>query len=242
MAAFCTKCGSPLASSAGFCPACGTPIASAAPVAPVVAAAPVQTAAVFTPPPAQYGAPPVQTAPAYGQVPGGYPVAPQKSSSALKIILIVIAAIVVIGILGAGAFGFMAWRMAKSVHVDANGDNVSVSVPGGGTVIAGDSTATNADLGVPTYPGATREKGGMNLNSGSASMVMAHFSTNDTQDQVVDFYKGKMGDGTAVVSTGNGTVINSGGKDTDRIMVTVGPGSGDDSGKTTIVIMHTVKK
>jgi hypothetical protein len=73
-------------------------------------------------------------------------------------------------------------------------------------------------------------------------MVMAHFSTSDSMSQVVDFYKGKMGDGAVAVSTGNGTVINSGGPDTDRIMVTVGPGSGDDAGKTTIVIMHTKKK
>lgn len=82
----------------------------------------------------------------------------------------------------------------------------------------------------------------MNMDSAAASMVMAHFSTNDSASQVVDFFKGKMGDGAVAVSTGNGTVINSGGPDTDRIMVTVGPGSGDDSGKTTIVIMHSKKK
>jgi hypothetical protein len=72
--------------------------------------------------------------------------------------------------------------------------------------------------------------------------VMAHFTTSDSQSQVVNFYKGKMGDGAVAVATGNGTVLNSGGQDTDRIMVTVGPGSGDDQGKTTIVIMHTKKK
>ena len=42
MAAFCTKCGSPLASSAGFCPACGTAIAPGA----GAAAAPVQAKTV----------------------------------------------------------------------------------------------------------------------------------------------------------------------------------------------------
>jgi hypothetical protein len=229
MAAFCTKCGSPLTSTTGFCPSCGTPIVAAG---VPVAAAPVQAA---------YVAPPVQSAPAYGQPVAGYP-PPQKSSSAGKIILIVVLVIVAIGVIGAGAVGFMVWRAAKSVHVDSNNGNVSVTVPGGGSITAGDSTATDADLGVPSYPGATREKGGMNLNSGSASMVMAHFSTSDSQSQVVDFYKGKMGDGAIAVNTGNGTAINSGGKDTDRIMVTVGPGSGDDAGKTAIVIMHTQKK
>ena len=238
MAGFCTKCGSPLASSTGFCPACGTAIAAAAPVvaAVPVESAPVYAAAVQAAPAAGYGAPP-----AYGQPVAGYP-PPQKSSSALKIILIVVLVLVGIGVLGAGAMAFMAWRVAKSVQVDSNSGNMSVSVPGAGLITAGDSAATAGDLGVPVYPGSTREKGGMNLNAASASMVMAHFSTTDTESQVVDFYKGKMGNGTAVVSTGNGTVINSGGKDTDRIMVTVGPGTGDDAGKTTIVIMHTVKK
>jgi hypothetical protein len=53
-----------------------------------------------------------------------------------------------------------------------------------------------------------------------------------------------MGEGTVSVATGtnDGTVLNSGGPDTDRIMVTVGAGTGDDAGKTTIVIMHTKKK
>ena len=242
MAAFCTKCGSPLAFSTGFCPACGTAISAA----PVLEAAPAQSAPVYAAPvqaapAAGYGAPPVQSPPAYGQPVAGYP-PPQKSSNALKIILIVVLVLVGIGVLGAGAMAFMAWRVAKSVQVDSNSGNMSVSVPGAGLITAGDSAATAGDLGVPVYPGSTREKGGMNLNAASASMVMAHFSTTDTESQVVDFYKGKMGNGTAVVSTGNGTVINSGGKDTDRVMVTVGPGTGNDAGKTTIIIMHTVKK
>jgi hypothetical protein len=159
----------------------------------------------------------------------------------LKIVLIVIAVVVGLGVLGAGAVGFMAWRVSKSMTVNNNGNGVSFSVPGGSTISAGDSTATDAELGVPAYPGATREKGGLNMSSASASMIMAHFSTSDSPSQVVDFYKSKMGAGAVAVSTGNGTVLNSGGPDTDRIMVTVGPGSGADAGKTTIVIMHSKK-
>ena len=52
----------------------------------------------------------------------------------------------------------------------------------------------------------------MNMDTASASMVMAHFSTNDSMSQVVDFYKGKMGDGAVAVSTGNGTVFNRAGR------------------------------
>lgn len=228
MAAFCTKCGAALTSTAGFCTSCGTPIA-AAPVA-IPPTAPMQAA----PPPAAYGQ-------QYAPTAAGYP-PPQKSSSALKIVLIVIAVVVGLGILGGAAMTFIAYRAVKTVSVNADGKGVSVTVPGGGTFTAGDSTASDADLGVPAYPGATREKGGMNMDSGGASMVMAHFSTSDSMSQVVDFYKGKLGDSAVAVSTGEGTVLNSGGSDTDRIMVTIAPGSGDDAGKTTIVIMHTKKK
>ena len=46
--------------------------------------------------------------------------APAKSgSSALKIVLIVLAVFIGLGILGAGAFGYFVWRVAHAVHVSA---------------------------------------------------------------------------------------------------------------------------
>jgi hypothetical protein len=81
----------------------------------------------------------------------------------------------------------------------------------------------------------------MRMNSGRATMVIAHFATGDSPSQVVDFYKSRMAEGTVAVSNGkqDGTVLSSRGSDRDRIMVTVGSGSGDDAGKTTILIMHS---
>jgi hypothetical protein len=218
MAGFCPKCGTPLASNSGFCTSCGAPVAA--------------------------GVAPAQPVPPSPQQAAGYPPAPQATSSGgtLKIVLIVVAVVFGLGILGAGALGFMAWRVSKSITVDSKGNGATMSLPGVGSVSTGDTAASASELGVPPYPGAVREKGSMNMNTATASMVMAHFSTNDSQSQVVDFYKGKMGDGAVAVATGNGTVINSGGQDTDRIMVTVGPGNGDDAGKTTIVVVHTKKK
>jgi hypothetical protein len=231
MATFCTKCGASLTSDTGFCPSCGAPIGTQA-----MTSQPESASAT----PMQAPPPP----PTYSQPAAAYPAVPPKSSGGgvLKVVLIVIAIVVGLGVLGVGILGYGVWKVAHSAHVNANGNGVTLSVPGGPTISAGDTTASESDLGVPTYPGAVQEKGGLNMNSGAASMVMAHFSTSDSMSQVVDFYKGKMGDGAVAVSTGNGTVINSGGPDTDRIMVTVGPGSGDDAGKTTIVIMHTKKK
>ncbi len=219
MAGFCTKCGAPLASSTGFCSSCGAPVG----------------AGVVTPQPPFPTAPPP---PPYGQ-PGAYP--PRSSDGALKVVLIVVAVVVGLGALVAGGFWYFAWRVARTATSDNKG-GVTLSVPGGGTFSAGESAPSEADLGVPVYPGAATEKGGVTMNAASASMVIATLTTSDPASQVVDFYKSKMGNGAVVASSGDGTVLSAGASDSDRIMVTVGEGSGDDSGKTTIVIMHTKKR
>lgn len=232
MAGFCTKCGSPLSSSTGFCSACGAPIGVAA--APVQEAAPQPVAA----PAAAVYAPPV----AGGYPPAaGYPTEPAKSSSALKIVLIIIAVVVGIGLLAAAGIGYTAYKVAHSVVLNNKGDGGTVTVPGLGTVTAGAATPTDAQLGVPAYPGAVTEKGGAQVNMGPLSETVAHYATSDSMSQVVDFYKSKMGDNAISIETGNGTTLTSGSTDTDRITVTVAPGDGDDAGKTTIVVMHMKK-
>lgn len=222
MAGFCTKCGTPLGSNAGFCSSCGKPVGSGA-VSPQSGAAPPPPAATVYPPGTGYPGPP-----------------PAKSSGgALKIILIVLAAVVGLGVLALGGIWVAAWRVSRTLAQSHGG---TVTVPGVGSISAGNTTASPSDLGVPYYPGAVMEKGGIQMNTAEGSMVMAHFSTKDSMDQVVSFYKDKMGDGITAVSGGTGTVLNSGNDDTGRTMITVGPGNGDDAGKTTIVIMHTTKK
>lgn len=228
MAGFCTKCGAPLASTSGFCNACGAPIVAAAPPQPPVAAVPP----VYSVPPAPVGYPTQNVYPP-----------PKSSGGALKVILIIVAVVVVLGLAGVAVVGYGAWKVSHAIQVnDNNGKGATVSLPGVGTISAGGTVASDADLGVPAYPGATQQQGGMNMDSAAASMVMAHFTTTDSMSQVVDFYKSKLGDSAVVASSGEGTVINSGADDQNRIMVTIGPGSGDDAGKTTIVVMHTKKK
>ena len=235
MANFCSKCGTSLPAGTGFCPSCGTPAGAEAGMTDASQTSALPPAPAY--PQANAGGAPPQVA--------GYPAPdayPAKSSGgALKIILIVLAVVVGIGLIGAGVVGYGVWRVAHAVHVDGNGGGVTLSVPGGGTVSAGDSTASEADMGVAVYPGAVREKGGVSVNSSSSSMVMAHFTTSDSVSQVTDFYKSKMGENAVVVSTGDGTVLTSGKNDEDSLTVTVGSGNGDDAGKTTIVIMHAKK-
>jgi hypothetical protein len=259
MAGFCTKCGSTMPSNTGFCPACGTPAAVAsAPSQPGFTPVPVPVAQPIQPvAPAAY--PPA--APGYSQVnPGaaspaaaGYPPAaayppaqPAKSGGALKIILIIVAVVVGLGLIAGGVIAYGVWRVAhtvtNAVRVDEKG-NGTVSILGN-TISAGkDVNVSAGDLGVPIYPGATRGEGGMKMSLPTGSVNMAVFVTGDPVSAVAAFYKGKLGENESDMDTDNGSVLSAGkqganGK--DGTVITIAPGSGNTSGKTKITIEHTV--
>jgi hypothetical protein len=213
VAAFCTKCGAGLAPGVQFCTACGAP-----------AGAP--------PPPVMAGQPPV-----YGQ-----PVAqpPAAGSSAVKIILIVVGVVVGLGLLSSMIFMFGMWRLSRAVHVNSRGDGVTLSTKDGSITTGSASTISEADLGVPIYPGATRREGGVQINSTTGSMVTVVFSTTDPASKVIDFYRDKVGANASVVQSPTGGVISSGDNSTQGVMITVGKDS--SSGETSITIMRAGKK
>lgn len=223
MAMFCTKCGASLPTTTGFCPACGTPIGS-----PVAS------------PPAAAAPPPAVPAPAPAYAQPAYAAPPPKSGGALKIILIVIAVVVGLGVLAVAGIGFTAWRVARTISTDSKGN---VSALGGAFSAGKDLHLSEADLGVPLYPGATTGEGGMHMNLPNASIVTAVYVTSDPVDTVTAFYKGKLGANEADTETGHGSVLTSGRQGADGksgIEITIGPGSGNNAGKTQIVIVHTV--
>jgi hypothetical protein len=172
--AFCNSCGSGLEAGAKFCPKCGTP----APAAAAGTVAPATT--------------PVA------------PVAPaQSSSSALKIVLIVVAVIFGIGILGAGALGFVAWRIAHHSHVSRDGE-VKVETPFGTLESTEDPNQAARNVGVALYPGATVEKGGSaNMTIGSLHTATVQLETSDSPATVSDFYKTKFPGANVMSSQGD---------------------------------------
>ena len=215
MDGICAKCGAPLASTSGFCNSCGAP----------VAAAPTQPIPPSMQQPAVYAAP-----------------QPAKSSGgALKVILIISAIVFGIGVLGAGGLGFMAWRASKLIAANSKSNEALFSIPGLGSISTGnDATADPSQLGAPVYPGAVQEKGAVSVGTAAAGVTEAHFTTSDPLSQVVDFYTSNM-PGAILASTAGATVLNAGPSATDRVTVTISPGSGSDAGKTTIVIVRTTK-
>jgi hypothetical protein len=167
---------------------------------------------------------------------------PAKSSGgALKVILIILAIVFGIGVLGAGGLGFMAWRASKLIAANSKSNEALFSIPGLGSISTGnDATADPSQLGAPVYPGAVQEKGAMSVGTAAAGVTEAHFTTSDPMSQVVDFYTSNM-PGAILASTAGATVINAGPSATDRVTVTISPGSGSNAGKTTIVIVRTTK-
>jgi hypothetical protein len=219
MAGFCTKCGASIPSTTGFCPSCGTPIAAAPGAAP-------------SPAPQQ---------PPAGYPPAAYPAPPPRNSGALKIVLIVIAVVVGLGVLAVGSIGLMAWRVSRAVHTDSNG-NATISALGANISAGKNVVVSEADLGVPIYPNATRGEGGMHMTLPNMSMVSANYLTDDPQSTVAEFYKGKLGPNESDTEGSTTTVLSSGregptGK--NGTVITIGPGLGSNAGKTQISIVRT---
>jgi hypothetical protein len=208
------------------------------------AAVPVSTgyAPVATPAAAQVA----PTYPAPPPIQSNYSAPPPASSGggALKIILIVIAVLVGLGVLAAGVVGYGIYRVKQAVQVDSKG-NATISGLGGSISAGKDVNISAADLGVPIYPGATRGEGGMKMSLPTGSMNTVIFVTGDSVSDVVAFYKGKLGENEVDTETSNGSVLSSGKDDTgtggmkNATMITVAPGSGDSSGKTQITILRT---
>jgi len=176
-------------------------------------------------------------------------VQPAKSSGgALKVTLMVVAIAVGIGILAAGKLGFAGWRVAhataansKTTAANSKTNDALFSIPGIGSIATGsDATADPSQLGAPVYPGAVQDKGAVSVGLSAVAGAEAHFTTSDPVSQVVSFYTSNM-TGAIVAATANGAVINAGPSATDRVTVTITPGSGSNAGETEIVIVRAAK-
>jgi hypothetical protein len=116
--------------------------------------------------------------------------APKGGSSALKVILIVIAVIVGIGILGMVTCGIVIHRIAKSSHMTQQGDKVKVEMPFG--TINNDPEQAVKDLGIEVYAGAQAQKAGSaDVTILGVHTVTANFESSDSADKICDFYKSK---------------------------------------------------
>jgi hypothetical protein len=80
---------------------------------------------------------------------------------------------------------------------NGEGDNVKIATPFGGISVNKDQTSA-AELGLPAYPGSALETAGdgnrsakvdLGFGSWKLRVKMAHYSTADNRDQVLNFYR-----------------------------------------------------
>jgi hypothetical protein len=164
------------------------------------------------------------------------PVAP-KSGGALKIILIVIAVFVGLGVLSAAGAMFGLWHMSMTVNIDRSG-GVTITTPEG-KITAGQTPAqvTEAEAGAPIYPGATSVEGGIKFGGATGSMATYAFKTSDSVQQVLAFYRGKFGPKVSVMETPDVAIVTSNKNENESVVVTIGRDESD--GKTSITISHS---
>jgi hypothetical protein len=247
MTTFCQQCGNQLRTGGKFCQTCGAP------------SQPSQVAQPTTYPSNYQGEyqgnyqdeyqgnypphSPYQSPAAYeGYAP--YP-PPPSSTNWLKIFLITMTVIVaLVGVSAIGVFYFVRRTVNNIVKVqegEGGRPEVSINVPGGGQIKAG-SDVTEEQLGVPIYPGAVQTKDGGSVSiSGTEAgksgwFGVAGFTTDDEVDDVVAFYRDKIGEGAQIADTeqdGKRSVVFNTQREQGWRMVSV---QEDDEGKTKITI------
>jgi len=162
--AFCNSCGASLESGARFCAKCGA-------TQPVSGTVPVAASPSVSP----------------------TPVAQPQSSSALKVVLIIVAVIVVLGVVGIATLSFVAWRIARHTRIENRNGNVHVESPFGTVETTTNPEDAAKNLGIDLYPGAQLLKGNAaNVNIAGMHTVAAQFETDDSADKVAAFYQSKL--------------------------------------------------
>ena len=211
MANFCAKCGAALSANEQFCKSCGAAAATGGAVA-----APAQ--------------------PITGQ-PTAAPA--QSGGSAVKVILIIVAIVVGLGILGLGAVGFTAWRISRAIRVNGHGGQVTLQTAEGKVNLNASENYSATELGTDPYPGAQSTRGGMKMDLPTGSMVTGVYLTSDSKDHVVDYYKGKFGSTLAVFDTADAAILTFAISKQESVMVTITAKPSEYDGKTRITITHT---
>ena len=183
--AFCNKCGTAITQGTRFCNKCG---------APILASGFSSTAP--SPAPSTPTATPTQAAP--------------QGSNALKVVLIVVGAVIVIGVLAVGALTFVGLHIAKRSRIHEERDRVKVETPFGTVESTKDPEQAAKNLGIDIYPGAEVQKDGASSSVfGNIRTVSVNFESSDSVDKVCSFYKARFPNANVSTSEENHCTIVS---------------------------------
>jgi flagellar basal body-associated protein FliL len=155
-----------------FCNSCGTTLEAGAKFCPKCGAAMPMAAAI---PATTLSAPPPQ------------------GNSALKVILMLVAGVIVLGILGIGTLVFVIHRVANNSRIRNRDGNVQVETPFGTVQSTNNPDEAVRNLGIDPYPGA-RVLQGNSATIGGMHTVTAQFESEDSADKVAAFYSSRLPD------------------------------------------------
>lgn len=155
-----------------------------------------------------------------------------QSSNTVKIILIVIAAIVGLGIIGSVTATLIGLRIAHHTHVSGDGKHVKVDTPMGTVESSENAEDAVKNIGVGLYPGAhVMENDAANVNLPGMHTVSVNLETDDPPEKVADFYRSELPHANVNVSDDKHyTIVST--RDKNLITVNIGP----EDGKTVINI------
>jgi len=139
----------------------------------------------------------------------------QQGSGTLKIILVIVAVIIALGVLGIGTMVFVVRRIAHNSHIQNRDGNVRVETPFGTVQSTNNPDEASHNLGIDPYPGARVLKGNTAIIGGMHT-VEAEFETDDSAEKVMAFYSSKLPNANvttkdqnhySIVSTDNNNLI-----------------------------------
>lgn len=187
-----------------FCNSCGTQLESSSKFCPKCGAATPMTGTHMAAPASQ---------------------APQNSG--LKIVLIVVAIVIGLGIIGSATAGFIAWHFSRRSHIQTGSGNVKVETPFGTVESTTNGEEATRKLGIALYPGARALKGqSANAKIGNITTTAAEFETSDSPDKVAEFYKSQFPHANVAVAGDNQyTIVNSDKKNIVTINIRVEEGT-----------------
>lgn len=158
------------------------------------------------------------------------PASQAQSNNTIKIVLIVVAAVVALGMIGVGAATYIGLRIARHTRVENKAGNVRVQTPFGTAQTTTDPQEAARDLGIDLYPGARVLKGNT-ATFGGMHTVEAIFESDDSAEQVLAFYGSKFTNANVTTKDTNHYTVAS----TDKrnlITIHIDP----EDGKTRITI------
>jgi flagellar basal body-associated protein FliL len=164
------------------------------------------------------------------------PATPPQGSGALKIILIVVAVVIALGILGIGTLVFVVRRVAHNSHIRNKDGNVRVETPFGTVQSTNNPDEASRNLGIDLYPGARVLKGNT-ATIGGMHTVEAVFESDDSAEKVMAFYSSKFPNANVTTKDQNHYAIVSS-DNNNLVTIKIEP----EDGKTRIKIANVTGK